>query len=244
MLIAICDDEKSEREQVGGILVQKMKKRGEPLQIAYFEQGEDLIEQYESEDQYPGYDLIFMDIYLQRLSGMEIIRRLRKHDRNVAVIFMSSSPDYAIESYDVWADGYLLKPIVRDKVENVLNRFMEYRYPKNKKSLLMVNGSSSRRISYDDIMYIESRRMNLRIVCAKGVEHTIRKKLDEVQAELTQPRFLKCNQSYIVNMDYITRADTDFTMENGDRIPIKVRERKRIREKYFANVLERGWDDM
>ena len=152
MLIAICDDEKSEREQVGGILVQKMKKRGEPLQIAYFEQGEDLIEQYESEDQYPGYDLIFMDIYLQRLSGMEIIRRLRKHDRNVAVIFMSSSPDYAIESYDVWADGYLLKPIVRDKVENVLNRFMEYRYPKNKKSLLMVNGSSSRRISYDDIM--------------------------------------------------------------------------------------------
>ena len=41
MLIAICDDEKSEREQVGGILVQKMKKRGEPLQIAYFEQGED-----------------------------------------------------------------------------------------------------------------------------------------------------------------------------------------------------------
>ena len=57
MLIAICDDEKSEREQVGGILVQKMKKRGEPLQIAYFEQGEDLIEQYESEDQYPGYDL-------------------------------------------------------------------------------------------------------------------------------------------------------------------------------------------
>ena len=201
MLIAICDDEKSEREQVGGILVQKMKKRGEPLQIAYFEQGEDLIEQYESEDQYPGYDLIFMDIYLQRLSGMEIIRRLRKHDRNVAVIFMSSSPDYAIESYDVWADGYLLKPIVRDKVENVLNRFMEYRYPKNKKSLLMVNGSSSRRISYDDIMYI-------------------------------------------VNMDYITRADTDFTMENGDRLPIKVRERKRIREKYFAYVLERGWDDM
>ena len=89
MLIAICDDEKSEREQVGGILVQKMKKRGEPLQIAYFEQGEDLIEQYESEDQYPGYDLIFMDIYLQRLSGMEIIRRLRKHDRNVAVIFLS-----------------------------------------------------------------------------------------------------------------------------------------------------------
>lgn len=45
-------------------------------------------------------------------------------------------------------------------------------------------------------------------------------------------------------MDYITRADTDFTMENGDRIPIKVRERKRIREKYFAYVLERGWDDM
>ena len=105
----------------------------------------------------------------------------------------------------------------------------------------MVGGTSGRRIAYDDILYVESQRMNLRIVCSGGEVHRIRKKLDEVQAELTQSRFLRCNQSYIVNMDYITSADTNFTMENGDKIPIKVRERKKIREQYFSYLLKLGW---
>lgn len=243
MLVAICDDEKEDRERVAKILVQKMKNRREPLQIIYFEQGEDLLEQYE-EDQMPGYDLIFMDIYLQRENGMEIARKLRGYDRNVAVVFLTSSPDYAVESYEVWADGYLLKPVPQDKLEKLLNRFMENRYPRLKESMLMVSGGNGRRIAYDDILYVESQRMNLRIVCSGGEEHRIRKKLDEVQVELSQSRFLRCNQSYIVNMDYVTCADTNFTMENGDKIPIKVRERKKIRERYFSYILEQGWDNV
>lgn len=62
MLVAICDDEKAECEKVSGILAQKMRKRREPLQIVCFQQGEDLIEQYE-DGRKPGYDLIFMDIF-------------------------------------------------------------------------------------------------------------------------------------------------------------------------------------
>lgn len=240
MLVAICDDDNSDREMVSEILVQKMKKRREPLQIVCLERGDDLIEPYE-EDHAPGYDLIFMDIFLPQGNGLEIIRSLRSYDRNVAVIFLTSSPDYAVESYEVWAEGYLLKPVSPDKLEQALNRFMENRYPRLKKSLLMVGGGNGRRIAYDDILYIESQKMNLRIVCSGGEEHRIRRKLDEVQAELTQPRFLRCNQSYIVNMDYVTCADINFTMENGDKIPIKVRERRKIRELYFDYILEQGW---
>ena len=65
MLVAICDDEKAECEKVTGILTQKMRKRREPLQIVCFQQGEDLIEPYE-DGRKPGYDLIFMDIFLQK----------------------------------------------------------------------------------------------------------------------------------------------------------------------------------
>ncbi|WP_320956647.1 response regulator, partial [Enterocloster asparagiformis] len=120
MLVAICDDEKAECEKVSGILAQKMRKRREPLQIVCFQQGEDLIEQYE-DGRKPGYDLIFMDIFLQKENGMEIVRRLRGYDRNVSVVFLTGSPDYAVESYEVWADGYLLKPVSQDKLENLLN---------------------------------------------------------------------------------------------------------------------------
>lgn len=240
MVVAICDDDEIDRQKTCELISQKINKRGELLELVCFDCGEDLLEQYENG--YRGYDLIFMDIYMRNPNGMEVVRQIRAYDRKVAVVFLTSSQDYAVESYDVRALAYLLKPVEPKRMEDALNRFLEERYPRHKQSLLMISGNSGRRIAYDDILYIESRRMNLRIVCSGGAEYSIRKKLDDVQVELPETRFLRCNQSFLVNMDYITDAGVDFTMENGDKIPIKVRERKRIRERYFAYVLEHGWE--
>lgn len=172
------------------------------------------------------------------MNGMEAARQIRRWDQRVALIFLTASREFAVEGYSVGASGYLLKPVEQETFEEALNRFFAERYPRLRRSLLVVNGSAGRRIAYDDIMYIESRRMNVRIVCCHGTEHSIRKKLDEVQEELSGCRFLRCNRSYIVNMDYITDADEDFTMENGDRIPIKVREKKQIRKRYFDYMMK------
>ena len=225
MQVAICDDDVTDRVKVGELLAQKMRKRGESLEITYFDCGEDLVDQFESGE--GRYDLIFLDIYMKFMNGMEAARQIRRWDR-----------EFAVEGYSVGASGYLLKPVEQETFEEALNRFFAERYPRLRRSLLVVNGSAGRRIAYDDIMYIESRRMNVRIVCCHGTEHSIRKKLDEVQEELSGCRFLRCNRSYIVNMDYITDADEDFTMENGDRIPIKVREKKQIRKRYFDYMMK------
>ena len=236
MQVAICDDDVTDRTKVGELLAQKMRKRGEPLEITYYDCGEDLVEQFESGE--GSYDLIFLDIYMKFMNGMEAARQIRRWDHRVALIFLTASREFAVEGYSVGASGYLLKPVEQETFEEALNRFFAERYPRLRRSLLVVNGSAGRRIAYDDIMYIESRRMNVRIVCCHGTEHSIRKKLDEVQEELSGCRFLRCNRSYIVNMDYITDADEDFTMENGDRIPIKVREKKQIRKRYFDYMMK------
>ena len=240
MLAAICDDDNTDRILVGKILQEKMKNRREPLTIEYFECGEDLVEKYESGKQ--KYDLLILDIYMKYMDGMDAAKRIRRYDRNAAIIFLTTTPDYAVESYEVRATHYLLKPVSEGRMGEALNHFLEEHYPKVRQSLLMISGSSGRRIAYDDILYIESRRMNLRVVCSKGVEHTIRKKLDDVQEELPENRFLRCNQSFIVNMDYIRDADNNFTMCNGDIIPIKVREKKKIRNRYFDYLLNSGWE--
>lgn len=238
MLAAICDDDEADRALVGDFLIQKMKKRGEDLEISYFDCGEDLVEQYEEGD--CRYDLIFLDICMKFMNGVETARQIRKYDRKTALIFVTASRDYAMDGYAVWVSGYLLKPVAQDKLEDVFLRFMEERYPRIRQSLLVMSKNAGKRIAYDDILYIESRRMELRIVCRGGKEHIIRKKLDEVQEELPSARFLRCNRSFIVNMDYITGADGDFIMENGDCIPIKVREKKQIRKRYFDYVMENG----
>lgn len=240
MRVAICDDEGTDRVLVCHLLQERMKKRQETLEIVSFDSGEDLAEQYENGS--AQYDLIFMDIFMKYRNGIETMKRIRCYDKKVGVIFVTASPDYAIESYEVRAHGYLLKPVVLENLEMALNRFMEDRYPRVRQSLLMINGSSGKRIAYDDIIYIESRRMNLRVVCRDEAEYSIRRKLDDVQKELPESRFLRCNQSFIVNMDYVKEAGTDFAMENGDRIPIKVREKKKIRDQYFAYIRKQGWN--
>lgn len=233
MNAAICGTEKAEREQLGKWLTEKMEGRREPLNVFDFECGEDLL--WRCEEENVRFDLIIQDIRMKKngLNGLDTARRLRDYDRKTAIIFLSDRPDYVTESYAVHACYYLLRPVKKDAFEAAINRFMEDYHPKIRQSLLMISGSSGRRIAYDDIIYIESRRMNLRVVCTGGAEHIIRKKLGDVQAELSGARFLRCNQSFIVNMDYVENADVNFTMSNGDQIPIKVRERKRIREQYF-----------
>lgn len=239
MVVAICDDDQADRTLVGGQLAQKMKGRGEDLEITYFDSGEDLIEQYE--DGSRKFDLIFLDICMEFMNGIEAARQIRGYDGKVAIIFLTSSRDYAIDGYSVRASDYLLKPLDMNRLEEAINRFMEERYPRIRQSLLVVGKNTGRRIAYDDIIYIESIRMNLRIVCNNGTEHTIRKKLDDVQAELTGRRFLRCNRSFIVNMDYVADAKDDFTMNNGDKIPIKVREKKQLRKQYFDYIMSQEW---
>ena len=187
MQVAICDDDVTDRVKVGELLAQKMRKRGESLEITYFDCGEDLVDQFESGE--GRYDLIFLDIYMKFMNGMEAARQIRRWDQRVALIFLTASREFAVEGYSVGASGYLLKPVEQETFEEALNRFFAERYPRLRRSLLVVNGSAGRRIAYDDIMYIESRRMNVRIVCCHGTEHSIRKKLDEVQEELSGCRF-------------------------------------------------------
>ena len=109
MLAAICDDDNTDRILVGKILQEKMKNRREPLTIEYFECGEDLVEKYESGKQ--KYDLLILDIYMKYMDGMDAAKRIRRYDRNAAIIFLTTTPDYAVESYEVRATDYLLKPV-------------------------------------------------------------------------------------------------------------------------------------
>lgn len=173
MQVAICDDDKAARAQVVELVTEKMRRRHEPLKITYFECGEDLIEAYESGKQ--RFDLIFLDIYMRYMGGIETAKKLRLHDRKAAVMFLTSSPDFALESYAVHACDYLIKPVSKEHFAEALNHFLETFYPRVRQSLSMINGSAGRRIAYDDILYIESHRMNLRIVCQGGPEYTVRK---------------------------------------------------------------------
>lgn len=119
MKIAIVDDIKGEAERLSGLVARYLSTHGLFCdQTDLFASGEAFLEHFE-----PGrYDIIFLDIYMSGMTGMETARRIREQDTNCSLLFVTTSPDFAIDSYDVNATYYLLKPVNEAQVTRALDR--------------------------------------------------------------------------------------------------------------------------
>ena len=212
--IAICDDLKSERDMVKGFLRSFFAAVPYEYTLAEYSRGETMVDDYD--DGSVDFDLIFMDIFMDGMLGMEAARCLRRYAPHVSIVFLTTTPAYALESYDVYAYGYLVKPLDGKKTAALLRRFLQEEYEGNQKTLLLKKGCRGRRIAYREI------------------------ELDDVEKELKGHGFLRCHQSFIVNMNRVRVAEEDFLMMSGAHIPIRQRGSRAIRDAYFGYLLERA----
>ena len=236
--IAICDDLKSERDMVKGFLRSFFAAVPYEYTLAEYSRGETMVDDYD--DGSVDFDLIFMDIFMDGMLGMEAARCLRRYAPHVSIVFLTTTPAYALESYDVYAYRYLVKPLDGKKTAALLRRFLQEEYEGNQKTLLLKKGCRGRRIAYREIEYIESRRNVLLVFLENGEEYRVYAKLDDVEKELKGHGFLRCHQSFIVNMNRVRVAEDDFLMMSGAHIPIRQRGSRAIRDAYFGYLLERA----
>ncbi len=226
MRIAVCDDNKIERE-----LLLKM--------LAYYFSGTSVHCEYESYEKAMNlyydisegimYDILFLDMYLpDEPLGIQIAEMLREKNFSGKIIFCTASKEYALESYDVFAAGYIVKPITFDKIKTALDRYVadfdtQYYIIKQKAKEVY--------IPLNDIMYFESDNTKCIINCVGDKQYTIYRQLRQIETELKDDRFLRCHQSYIVNMNYVESADDVFILKNGKEILIRQKEKKAMHEK-------------
>lgn len=237
--IAICDDEKAQRETLRNFLERYFSGRDYAMILAEYTCGEPLIADYKENT--AGYDLIFLDIFMGGIDGMETARSIRKRDIGVPIIFLTTTPDYALEGYDVRAMGYLVKPLVPEKATALLDYFLRAQYSGSQKTLLVREGARGTRIAYREILYIESRNSKLLVHTVDGKEHHVYRKLDEVEQELVGRCFLRCHQSFLVNLAHVCAAEKDsFLLEGGIRISLRRQDAKQLREAYFGYLLEQA----
>lgn len=226
--IVVCDDVEIERLLLKEILCQYFEEINEEVSIVEYDSGETLIA--DVEEGYVAMDLLFLDIYMKKLNGMETARKLRQIQCKVPIIFLTASPDYAIESYEVQASGYLLKSFSEEKLMKLLNRILK---TDMKRRVAIKNRRQYRYPCTDDIMYIDSDKHNVTLHLSDGSEIITVDKLGEIEKRINEKRFLRCHQSYLVNMDYIKDVEDDFIMEDGTLVPIRVRGRKEILDTYY-----------
>ncbi len=217
--IAICDDSKLDRQLLKVVIQIYFENNEEEFKIFEYELGDNLLDDIEVE-------LLFLDIIM---NGMKIARKLRDIQFKAPIIFLTAHADYAVESYEVYVAGYLLKPYDTNKLTLLLDEVLQRSVQKR---IAVKVKKQHRYLEINDIMYAESDKhvLNIHLKDSRVIQTT--EKLSELKKTINSKRFIRCHQSYLVNMDYIKDAKTDFILSNDIRIPIRVRGRKEIIERY------------
>lgn len=230
MKIAVCDDCFLDRKLLCEWISYYFCGKSYNYEISEFEFGTHLL--YEIQDG-EFYDIIFLDIFMDDNLGIDIARKLREQNYNGIIIFSTATDEFAVESYDVNASGYLIKPHSVEKIAGSLDRVL-----KNFKNDMfnVKNGRKYERIGYSEITYIESDNSKCILHGSDGRKHIIYKKLSEIEEQLTDRRFLRCHQSFIVNMDFVKSIEKQFELVTGEFVLIRQKDIKVIRNQYLDYI--------
>lgn len=228
MKLAIVDDNKIEQEIISTTLHAYETERNTTLSICTYDDGESFLKPYT-----PGkFDLIFMDIYLKKQTGIDIVRKLRQIDSKVLIVFLTTSAEHIFEAAPFHFFDYILKPFEYQQIFHVLDEAF-HMLPESEPELSFEYRSFDVRFPLSKIQYIYSNNHEVVIHTNNG-NQSFRLPFYSVTENLEDSRFLQCNRGIMLNMDYIKAMESDyFEMTDSKCFPIKTKGRKQIREQYI-----------
>ncbi len=222
MRIAICDD------CMEDALALKRLLGGHEVRV-YSDAGT-LLANIKNED--IRYDLYLLDIFIEEsVNGIELAKELRGIQENAVICFISTSNDFYREAYDIYAVQYLLKPVREEAVRQLLARVSAAMERNGRRKLVFQWKGQSGSIPYGKILYITSREHTLFIYCTDGTIQECRGKISELAAQVDGNVFLRCHQSFLVNMYRVDSINGNELTVGGKRIPIS--------RPYYAGVKSR-----
>jgi DNA-binding LytR/AlgR family response regulator len=234
MRVAVCEDEDKYTEQLIKYINEWAEEKNIHVEIFTHITAEKFLYEWEdSED----YDMLFLDIKMGSISGMELAKIIRKTNKDVAIVFATNMKEYAIKGYSVDAMQYLLKPVRKEECFTCLNRV--YHSDRIKKYFIFTDLDKTIRIPHEDIIYIEKFAHNATMVTANG-EYTFRKTISQLLEELNDDLFVQCHKSYIINIRYMESLSKNFAvMSNDSKIPLSKNTVKDINERFYKYNVSR-----
>lgn len=232
--IAVCDDSPRDLNTFIALLQQYLQRHPETTaQIIAFENGEEMLSKVKEGNVY---DIVFLDIIMPAPDGIETGWRLRALGSNSLLIYLTCSKEYAIDSYDVRAYHYLLKPIDTEKLYQVLDAAVAKCLQQKKEYIIVHNAEGAHRIFLGQILYIERCGRSMRYVCENESIQTRALRMsfrDAVRVFVDDPRFHLCGASFLLNLTHITTIHgQEVCMDNGIVVTIP---------RVAASALKRAW---
>jgi len=215
MNILVCDDMKEDADKLAALIA----KSGFEAQTAVFTCPRQALDYFLSG---ANIDACFLDIIMPKMNGIKLAEKLRENNFANDIVFLTTSNDFASQSYQVQAFDYLLKPLTSEKVNNIMGKLKKSQENADKAGLSIETQGIARFVLFRDISHVEV--MN-HTVYIKLLDKSIIKMyvaFGRIEEQLlADSRFAKCHRSYIVNISEIkTMANNELIMKNGSKIPI------------------------
>lgn len=228
IMFAICDDEPQMAREIADQLAGYMKETDCDYSVDCFSSGHALLK---SSDEF---DVIFLDIQMERPDGMETAALLRQRESRSLLIFVTVLKDRVFDVFPLEAFDYLLKPLDRDRFRRTMDRALRWLERDAAKNLVIQRGSGCQVVPLSDILYCEVLGRKIFIHKKDGIVLDYYDRLEDLEQRVDS-RFFKCHRSYLVNLDHVGGCqDGQVLLSQGERIPVS-----RLRERELTQALLR-----
>ncbi len=232
--IALCDDEKAEMDKTEQLLGEYEREHADmEFLIERFRCAEELLRMVAKKSYAP--DLIFMDIYMPKKMGIEAAQELRGMGNESRLVFLTTSKEHALDAFRVDAAQYLVKPVTREVLFPMLEKFFgNLERERRKYVILRINGRMCR-VAVSDIIYCEAQGKSQCVQFSDGSQQLLHMTMTDLYETLSQhEEFVRVGAAYIVNLEHVENISAqEIGMSDGKLIFLPRGAYRPLKERYF-----------
>lgn len=232
MKIAICDDDRPLRKDLRRLIEIQLDLMGFVYEIEEYESGTSLLEHMDEQEP----DILFLDIEMPGIGGMDTARSLRRLEKRMLIIFVTAYPDFVFQGYEVHAFHYILKPYEKTKLKEVLESAVKELSAQEELFYTIQQKSGTLRLSLREISYFKSEKRTVCAVRKSGEQISFYEKLDHIEAELPD-FFQRIHNRYLVNLHYISKLESTSCICGEEKLPVSRTYRQALAAAFARTLL-------
>lgn len=230
MRIAICDDNKLQLNMIARMLDKYTAPNGDRISYSTYGNALDLLDSMDNTT----YDALLLDILMPGMNGLDVAKELRARQNPIPIVFLTSTAEFAVESYRVEAFDYLMKPVDGNALRTTMDKLSKTIEQLADSSLQINTAKSIVLVPYSQLEFLEVNNRTLTFYSISGNQKSIPGRLiDYEKSLLDRQEFMKVHRSYIVNFKHVREfLHTAFIMQSGTEIPISRNLQATVKQKY------------